>query len=233
MARAKAPTQTAEATEDEGIPAWKQQSVERSLQAARGRAQARSDRFVAATLELMNERGSTDFTVQDVVDRAKMSIRTFYNFFASKDDLLVAVHETILASEVTPRLRAACEKESDPIKRVRVYIEAIYELTSNTNPVNRALTTYSNRLKETRPEELARAFRPQIDLVEQLVRDAAATGRLQTHLSIESAAHLLHHTVLSAVHNRILGTEAGGHITADELWSFCASGLGVDPVSPR
>ena len=35
----------------------------------------------------MNERGSTDFTVQDVVDRAKMSIRTFYNFFASKDDL--------------------------------------------------------------------------------------------------------------------------------------------------
>jgi AcrR family transcriptional regulator len=229
MARAKAPTQSAEALEDEGIPAWKQASVERSLQAARGRAQARSDRFVAATLALMNERGSTDFTVQDVVDRAKMSIRTFYNFFASKDDLLVAVHETILASEVTPRLRKACEKESDPIKRVRVYIDAIFDLTSDISPVYRALTTYSNRLAEARPEELAHAFRPQIELVEQLVRDAAATGRLQNHLSVESAAHLLHHTVLTAVHNRVLGSEAGGHITAEELWTFCASGIGADP----
>jgi AcrR family transcriptional regulator len=228
MARAKATTLTSEVTDD-GIPEWKQQSVERSLQAARGRAQARSDRFVAATIELMNERGSTDFTVQDVVDRSRMSIRTFYNFFASKDDLLVAVHHTILASEVTPRLRRACEKESDPVNRVRVYIEAIYHLTSNVTPVYRALTTYSNRLAETRPQELARAYRPQVELVEQLVKDAVASGRLQTPLSVETAAHLLHHTVLTAVHNRVLGSEQGGPITAEELWAFCAMGLGVDP----
>jgi len=228
MARAKASTLTSEGADD-GIPEWKQQSVERSLQAARGRAQARSDRFVAATIELMNERGSTDFTVQDVVDRSRMSIRTFYNFFASKDDLLVAVHHTILASEVTPRLRRACEKESDPVNRVRVYIEAIYHLTSNVTPVYRALTTYSNRLAETRPQELARAYRPQVELVEQLVKDAVASGRLQTPLSADTAAHLLHHTVLTAVHNRVLGSEQGGHITAEELWAFCAMGLGVDP----
>jgi AcrR family transcriptional regulator len=231
MARAKTTPEATEAPDEETIPAWKQASVDRSLQAARGRAQARSDRFVAATIALMNEKGSTDFTVQDVVDRARMSIRTFYNFFGSKDDLLVAVHETILASEVTPRLRKACEKESDPIKRVRVYIDAIYDLTSNVSPVSRALTTYGNRLAETRPEEVEHAFRPQMELVEQLVRDAAATGRLQNHLSVESAAHLLHHTVLSAVHNRILGSDQGNHITADELWTFCASGIGADPAT--
>jgi AcrR family transcriptional regulator len=233
MARAKATTLTSEPTDEDGIPDWKQQSVERSLQRARGRAQARSDRFVAATIELMNEGGSTEFTVQDVVDRSRMSIRTFYNFFASKDDLLVAVHQTILAKEVTPRLRKACDRESDPIKRVRLYIEAIYDLTSDVTPVYRALTTYSNRLAETRPQELALAYRPQICLVEELVRDAAASGRLQTRLSVESAAQLLHHTVLSAVHNRILGSEQGGRITAEELWAFCSSGLGVDPTPTK
>ena len=45
------------------------------------RAKERTDRFVATAIELMEEYGKIDFTVQDVVDRSKMSIRTFYNFF--------------------------------------------------------------------------------------------------------------------------------------------------------
>ena len=69
---------------DEALPEWKRASIDRSLQGARARAQDRSDRFVAATIKLMEKHGSVDFTVQDVVDGSRMSIRTFYNFFASK-----------------------------------------------------------------------------------------------------------------------------------------------------
>src|ERR1700722_13502167 len=58
----------------EAMPEWKKNSVERSLTSARERAQDRSDRFVAAALELMQERGTTDFTVQEVIDRSRMSI---------------------------------------------------------------------------------------------------------------------------------------------------------------
>jgi AcrR family transcriptional regulator len=213
--------------DEAGMPEWKRLSIERSLQGPRARAQERTDRFVAAAIELMEERGSIEFTVQDVVDRSKMSIRTFYNFFASKDDLLVAVHETILANEVVPRMRARCAAETDPIARVEAYIHGIYELTSNPGPVSRALTTYSNRLAETRPEDLERAFRPQIDLVVELIQDAEASGRLHTALSTQAAAHLLHHTVLAAVHARILGVEGEGSVTAAELWMFCSSGIGV------
>src|SRR5580700_4819158 len=193
-------TKSVEEVEIEGdaaMPEWKRLSIERSLQGPRARAQERTDRFVAATIELMEERGDVDFTVQDVVDRSKMSIRTFYNFFASKDDLLVAVHETILATEVVPRMRARCEAVSDPIARVEAYIEGIYELTSNPGPASRALTTYSNRLLETRPEDLERAFKPQIDLVVELIGDAKASGRMHPSLGTEAAARLLHHTVLA------------------------------------
>ena len=127
-------TKPVDEVDDDSMPEWKRLSIERSLQGPRARAQERTDRFVGAAMELMAERGSIDFTVQDVVDRSKMSIRTFYNFFASKDDLLVAVHETILATEVVPRMRAKCEAESDPIARVRAYVEGIYDLTSNPGP---------------------------------------------------------------------------------------------------
>ncbi len=85
------------------VPAWQSQSVERSLKAARERAQHRSDRFVNAGIDLISTTGDMGFTVQDVVDKSGMSIRTFYLFFATKDDLLVAIHETLLASEVEPR----------------------------------------------------------------------------------------------------------------------------------
>ena len=139
MAAVKESKPVEEVDDDNAMPEWKRQSVERSLQGPRARAQARTDRFVGAAMELMGESGNIDFTVQDVVDRSKMSIRTFYNFFASKDDLLVAVHETILATEVVPRMRAKCEAETDPIARVKAYVLGIYELTSNPGPASRAL----------------------------------------------------------------------------------------------
>jgi AcrR family transcriptional regulator len=228
MANGKVTKPTDDVDVDDGaMPEWKRLSIERSLQGPRARAQERTDRFVAAAIELMEERGTIEFTVQDVVDRSRMSIRTFYNFFASKDDLLVAVHETILATEVVPRMRAVCEAEPDPIARVEAYIHGIYKLTSNPGPVSRALTTYGNRLAESRPEDLERAFKPQIDLVVELIRDAEASGRLHSTLSMEAAAHLLHHTVLAAVHARILGGEGEGSVTAAELWTFCSSGIGV------
>jgi AcrR family transcriptional regulator len=215
------------------MPAWKRQSIDRSLQSARARAQARSDRLVATTIELMHEKGSTDFTVQDVVDRSKMSIRTFYNFFASKDDLLVAVHETVLASEVVPRLRRRCAKQSDPVKRLRAYIEGLYHLTTEDLPVSRALTVYYNRLAETRPADLERAFEPQLALVVELVRDVAEAGHLRSGLDPEKAAHLLHHTVLAVVHARILGSQTYRSVSADELWEFCAHGIGLQPSVTR
>jgi len=227
MAGSKVTKPAEESESDDSMPEWKRLSIERSLQGPRARAKERTDRFVAAAIELMEEYGSIDFTVQDVVDRSKMSIRTFYNFFASKDDLLVAVHETILATEVVPRMRAKCEAVADPIERVEVYIKGIYELTSNPGPVSRALTTYSNRLTETRPQDLERAFKPQIDLVIELIEEANATGRLHTPLNAETAARLLHHAVLATIHARILGAEQKHGVTAADLWTFCASGIGV------
>ena len=212
---------------DESLPEWKRQSVERSLQTARARAQERSDRFVASATELMEERGDIDFTVQDVVDRSNMSIRTFYNFFASKDDVLVAVHETVIANEVAPRLRKRCDAVDDPVLKIKAYIEGIYQLTAKPGPTSRALTTFRNRLAETRPDDLDRAFMPQIELVNELVEGVSCAGLLDGKLSADKAAYLIHHTVLAAVHERILAPSHDIGITAQDLWIFCCSGIGV------
>jgi AcrR family transcriptional regulator len=212
--------------DDETIPAWQRASMQRSLQSARARAHARSDRFVKAATHLLQEKGSTDFTVQDVVDRSKMSIRTFYKYFESKEDLLVAVYETVVAREAVPRLRKSIDKYREPMQRLRAYIECLCELTARTGPAARTLTNYQNRLAETRPEDLARAMKPQFDLLVELINDLARTTPLRRDLTVETAARLTHYTVLAAVQSRILGVEGALEIPGRTIWEFCASGMG-------
>jgi len=212
--------------DDASIPAWQRQSMQRSLQAARARAHARSDRFVKAATQLLQDKGDTDFTVQDVVDRSKMSIRTFYKYFASKEDLLVAVYETVVAREAVPRLKKQIAKQKDPLLRLKAYVDCLIELTARSGPAVRTLANFQNRLAESRPEDLARAMKPQFELLVELIEDIARTRPLRGDLTAEAAARLTHYTVTAAVHARVLGSEGAFDLPARAIWEFCASGLG-------
>ena len=212
--------------DDASIPAWQRQSMKRSLRAARARAHARSDRFVTAATRLLQEKGNADFTVQDVVDRARMSIRTFYTYFASKEDLLVAVYETAVAREAVPHLRKGIVKQRDPLLRLRAYIESLIELAAQTGSAGRTLVSFQNRLAERRPADLARATKPQVDLVVELIEDIARTRPLRDGLTVEAAARLAHYTVTAAAHARALGSEGSFDLPARTLAQFCASGMG-------
>ena len=55
-------------TPAEDEPAWKQRAVERSTRAAKLRAEQRVQRFLDAAQAIITEKGTTDFTVQQVVD---------------------------------------------------------------------------------------------------------------------------------------------------------------------
>src|SRR3954463_9166907 len=98
-------------------PAWRERAVSRSLTAARSRAEQRVQRFLDAAFELIDEKGTTDFTIQEVIDRSKQSRRGFYQYFDGKDELLLALFEdSVLESEAD--LRDVVDAESDPIVRL-------------------------------------------------------------------------------------------------------------------
>jgi AcrR family transcriptional regulator len=218
----------------DAIPAWQRQSIDRSLRTARARAHARSDSFVAAATELLREKGTADFTVQDVVERSRMSIRTFYKYFASKEDLLLAVSETVVAREAVPRLRTLVERHRDPVRRLRAFIEGLLDLSSGTTkPVARTLTSYQNRLAESRPADLAQAMKPQLDLLVELIEAVAHVQPLRSDLSVEQAARLTHDLVLAAIHGRLLAADGASDIPAQSIWKYCAAGIGIDLGGPR
>src|SRR5689334_17185687 len=72
---------------------WQERTIERRLSAARARALARSSRFLATALELVEESGRADFTIQTLIDRSNLSLRAFYQHFAGKEELLLALYE--------------------------------------------------------------------------------------------------------------------------------------------
>src|SRR5271155_3333619 len=63
------------------------------------RALRSSSRLVVAALELAEEVDSSSFTVQDVLDRADISLQTFYRHFQNKDELLLAVMEEAISTQ--------------------------------------------------------------------------------------------------------------------------------------
>src|SRR6201986_4580479 len=107
-------------------PAWKQRAVERSIKAAKLRAARRVQRFLDAAQAIIIEKGSTDFTVQEVVDRSRQSLRSFYLQFDGQQDLLLALSEDALSGSAD-KTRAATANHSDPIARLRVSIELLFE----------------------------------------------------------------------------------------------------------
>jgi len=57
---------------------WRQRAVSKSLSAARSRAEERVQRLLDAAFALIDEKGTAEFTIQEVVDRSKQSLRGFY-----------------------------------------------------------------------------------------------------------------------------------------------------------
>src|SRR6187431_503577 len=112
------------------VPAasWRDQAVARSLDSARVRAESRVQRFLDAALELMNDNESgKEFTVQEVVERSGQSLRSFYQYFGGKQELLLALFEESVRS-TADHLADKIAGEADPRDRLHTFVVEYYRI---------------------------------------------------------------------------------------------------------
>src|SRR3954463_5304790 len=79
-------------------------STGRSTETVGAEAEPSERRFMRSALAILGETGRTDFTVLEVVERSKTSLRSFYQHYSTKDELLLALIDRIMA-ESTARWR--------------------------------------------------------------------------------------------------------------------------------
>jgi len=218
----------AETAPDANEPAWRQRAVSRSLGAARSRAEKRVQRYLDAAFELIDEKGTTDFTIQEVIDRSKQSLRGFYQYFDGKDELLLALFEdSMLESAVD--LRDAVDRESDPIARLRAFVIRLHEWCEPADRKRgahnrRPISEFSVQLAVAHPARVKIAMEPVSRMLLELVESAAAIDAIHV-TDARRAAALVQQTVMYSWFGNRLIQDPRMRVTAEETWEYCLHGL--------
>ena len=212
-------------------PAWRQRAVERSTRAAKLRAEQRVQRFLDAAQELIADKGTTDFTVQEIVERSRQSLRSFYQHFDGKHELLLALFEDALSKSAT-EIREKAAAGPDPLERLKIAVELLYD-SSKPRPGRQSplFTDFAVQLLVTHPDQVATAHLPLLALFTELVEDAVDAGVATSPKARRTASLIMQTAMFTA---QAPAAPVGAHpspITVDEVWAFCLGGISGGPVS--
>ena len=185
-----------------------------------------------SALAILGETGRTDFTVLEVVERSKTSLRSFYQHFSTKDELLLALIDKIM-SESTRIWREETEGLA-PVAALRVLIDRICTPAESTTQdrVNRGLTYYNDHLAEALPREYARVISPVHGLIKDIINRGIVDGSFRTGIDVDATGALIMQTALGAMRLQVLGAELSGvPVEADHIYGFCVAALAA-PGNP-
>jgi AcrR family transcriptional regulator len=219
-------------------PTWREQAVARSLDSARLRAESRLQRFLDAAFELINT-GGNDFTVQEVVERSGQSLRSFYQYFGGKQELLLALFEESVRS-TAERLRERVYREPDAVERLHTFVVEYYRLCRQVRPGKPTKNTpapmlveFAQQLLTSQPKEAARAFGPLVTLFDEVFTEAAATGGIRSDIGQRRVAGVILEAIMFNVFSATIGGEpldGAGVDPAEELWDLLLNGMRGTPA---
>ncbi len=208
---------------------WAERAVEQSVSVQRSRVRSvqRAHQIVQAARRLTAVKGS-DFTTQELVKEAGVAIQTFYKYFSSKDQVLLAVIEDLVADTCTD-LKQRGRDLPDPVARLRFYVTSVVPVAAGEAQPDagaRFITTEHWRLHRLYPQELAQATRPFTDLVEPEIRAAMQEGLLAPPDPAYDA-WLVTQLLIAVFHHYEYARAADSQeLIAERLWRFFYGALG-------
>ncbi len=206
--------------------------MSRSLDAARSRAEVRVQRYLDAAFALIDEKGTTEFTIQEVVERSKQSLRGFYEYFDGKDELVLALLEETVR-EAGEDIRRTVEAESDPVDRLRAFLVCLHEWCDPVEPTRkrgshnrRPISEFSLRLVANHSERVRATLGPESHLLVELLDAAVAAGAIEV-AETRRAAAIIQQTVMCSWFGNRLVENPRQRLTAEETAEFCLRALGA------
>jgi AcrR family transcriptional regulator len=204
--------------------------MSRSLDAARERAQERAQRLLDAALSLIDERGGTEFTMQEVVLRANLSLRSFYEYFGGKDELMLALFEETVR-EADEDISRAVDAVSEPLEKLKAFLVCVHEWCDPVDSPRlrgshnrRAIAEFSMVLAPHHASRIRAALAPQTALLRELLERAATAGVIKVPDTRRTAA-ILQQVVMFSWFGSRLAESSAQRLTADETLEFCLCGL--------
>ena len=214
---------------------WREQAVARSLDSARVRAENRVQRFIDAAIDLLSDsEPGKDFTVQDVVEKSGQSLRSFYQYFGGKQELLLALFEESVRS-TADQLRERIKDEKKPLERLHRFVTEYYALCrpaprgKGKKKTSVALAEFAQQLMTAHPDEATRAFEPLVSLFNEVLDDALRAGVVRGDLSRRGIAGVVLEVIMFNAFSTTIGRSLGDadrRDPAEELWELLLHGIG-------
>jgi AcrR family transcriptional regulator len=215
-------------------------AVARSLDSARVRSEGRVQRFLDAGFELLaSAESGKEFTVQEVVDRSGQSLRSFYQYFAGKHELLLALFDEAIRS-TADRLEEHVSRATTPLDRLHCFVVEYYRMclpatkghASKNNPTP-VMAEFCHQLLTAHQAEASRAFVPLVTLLEKILAESVGSGVVRPGLEYEDAAGAILSTIMfNAAYAPTISGTAGlrhGDQGADQMWQFVSAGILAGP----
>jgi len=213
MASASAPSATDRA------PATMRRELERSRQ------------IILAACDLLDEEGLEGLTIRSVLKRTGLARRAFYERFAGKDDLVLAVLEHMLC-EAADYFGQLAKELADPLEAIHAIVVSFVLRRFGPNDeddeaIDRrsaALAREHLRLAEARPAALQAALSPLLDFIAEQIAEGIRQGKLRP-CDPNLQATLIYNLVATTVHTELLAPESGNRQRreklAEDMWEFC------------
>ena len=188
--------------------------------------------FLDAARELMND-GATEFTVQEVVERSGQSLRTFYQYFAGKYELLLALFEESIEGAPRTWRRSSPSATTRSSGSTRFFVEYFRMCRPHAagspprGPRPHWSSSPSSCSRRTRTRRRTRSRRSS-SCSGRLLEEAEAAGALRPGLDRRRITGVvLQATMFNAFASMISAPRAGRRRCDEVLWDLLLRGIGT------
>jgi len=205
-------------------------AVERAVAGRRAEYEREMVRIVEATFAIIERTGTLDPSMREILAEAGLSTQTFYRYFSSKDELMLA-----LLDEGRRRLLASLQRRMQgstvPAEQVRAWIQGVLAQASNTAAAarTRPWVMSEQRLSELFPDEQQASVDLLIGLLEEPISrlPEASGGRAGTggrNDAVHNTAIMVYRLAFATLRSHLAaGTKPSGS-EIEELVAFCLRG---------
>jgi len=161
-----------------------------------------SRRILAAAERLFDEHGIDRVTMTEIISATELRTSTIYQYFSSKDDIVWAILEAVLA-DFSARAQMAIDRETTALAKITALLELMADDLTQRQEKVRFLAQFDAMYARDWPAERLLTLEAQInpegfEHFSRLIREGIADGSLRADLDPELTLHAVINAVVGA-----------------------------------
>jgi AcrR family transcriptional regulator len=159
-------------------------------------------RILEAAEKLFDEHGIDRVTMTEIISATELRTSTIYQYFSSKDDIVWAILEVLLA-DFSARAKAAIDREQTALAKITALLELMADDLTRKQAKVRFLAQFDAMYARDWPAERLLTLEAQInpegfEHFSRLIREGIADGSLRAELDPGLTLHAVMNAVVGA-----------------------------------